>query len=317
MLRVAAAFALPFVVVGHDLPDSTDPILDDNLIKYINNQNGLGWKAGRNARFEGVSITEAKQLLGVKIPDSAVSCPKAVEVSVAALPTGFDARTQWPNYTHAVRDQQQCGSCWAFAASEALSDRLAIFSKGKYNLVLSPQDLVSCDTTDEGCGGGWPTNAANYLQNTGIPADTCDPYVSGGGQVPACPSQCQDGSPKTLYKYQSWDYCIGESALMTQLVNGPLPVAFAVYQDFFAYTSGIYKATTTALAGYHAVKMLGYGVDNGTKYWIVQNSWAATWGEKGYFRIVKGVDECNIEQGPLDKGCPLYGIPLLPSEVVV
>jgi cathepsin B len=64
---------------------------------------------------------------------------------VVATPTNFDARTQWPNYIHAVRDQQQCGSCWAFGASEAFSDRIAIATNGKINVVLSPEDLVSCD----------------------------------------------------------------------------------------------------------------------------------------------------------------------------
>jgi cathepsin B len=78
---------------------------------------------------------------------------------VTAVPDSFDARTQWPSYVHAIRDQQQCGSCWAFGASEAFSDRLAIKSAGKVNVVLSPEDMVSCDQSDYGCGGGYMENA--------------------------------------------------------------------------------------------------------------------------------------------------------------
>ena len=63
----------------------------------------------------------------------------------------FDARTQWPKYIHSVRDQGQCGSCWAFGATEAVSDRFAIVSNGKIDEVLSPQELVSCDPGDYGC----------------------------------------------------------------------------------------------------------------------------------------------------------------------
>jgi cathepsin B len=86
-----------------------------------------------------------------------------LESEVVATPTDFDARTQWPSYIHPVRDQQQCGSCWAFGSSEALSDRFAIASAGKINKVLSPEDLVSCDSSDYGCGGGYLENAWKYL----------------------------------------------------------------------------------------------------------------------------------------------------------
>jgi cathepsin B len=67
------------------------------------------------------------------------------EEPTTAAPASFDARTQWPKCIHAIRDQQQCGSCWAFAASEAFSDRLCIESKGEINVIISPEDMVSCD----------------------------------------------------------------------------------------------------------------------------------------------------------------------------
>jgi len=93
-------------------------------------------------------------------------------------------------------------------------------------------------------------------------------------------------------------YGIGSNidAIATEIMtNGPVEAAFDVYEDFITYRSGIYQYTTGGLLGGHAVKILGWGVDGGVKYWTVANSWNADWGDKGYFRILRGVDECGIE----------------------
>merc|ERR1712118_509053 len=82
------------------------------------------------------------------------------------IPAEFDARTQWPGLIHPIRNQQRCGSCWAFSATEVLSDRVAI-ATGKASPVLSPEDMVSCDTKDMGCSGGQLASAWDYLQSTG------------------------------------------------------------------------------------------------------------------------------------------------------
>jgi cathepsin C len=85
--------------------------------------------------------------------------------------------------------------------------------------------------------------------------------------------------------------------------NGPLSVSFMVYSDFMHYQGGVYQHTDLRdkfnpfeLTN-HAVLLVGYGVDaaTGLKYWTIKNSWGDTWGEKGYFRIVRGVDECAVE----------------------
>ena len=71
--------------------------------------------------------------------------------------------------------------------------------------------------------------------------------------------------------------------------------AFTVYEDFLTYKSGIYVHKTGDVHGEHAIKIIGYGVENGQKYWLCANSWNDIWGEKGYFRIAKGSNECGIE----------------------
>ncbi|CTQ86912.1 Peptidase C1A papain C-terminal domain-containing protein [Caenorhabditis elegans] len=93
-------------------------------------------------------------------------------------------------------------------------------------------------------------------------------------------------------------YAIGRSAKQIQteiLAHGPVEVGFIVYEDFYLYKTGIYTHVAGGELGGHAVKMLGWGVDNGTPYWLAANSWNTVWGEKGYFRILRGVDECGIE----------------------
>jgi len=85
-------------------------------------------------------------------------------------------------------------------------------------------------------------------------------------------------------------------AIATEIMtNGPVEAAFTVYEDFITYRSGIYQHTTGGVLGGHAVKILGWGVEAGVKYWLVANSWNSDWGDKGYFKILRGVDECGIE----------------------
>jgi cathepsin B len=310
LAALCVAFAVATPLRDHVLMADYELLNDDDIISSINEQK-LGWTAGRNGRFEGLTLRDAKKLLGVRIPESAVSCTHLMEslpvVDMADVPSSFDSRVQWPHYIGSIRDQASCGSCWAFAAAETLSDRLAIASNGSVNVVLSPQVLVSCDTQDMGCSGGWPEYAADFLVSSGIPSDECVPYTSGGGGVEPCPAKCVDGTTPSVHKYDSWSYYIGVNQIMAAVsANGPVAVSMAVYQDFFYYTSGVYKwDKRSGLAGYHAIKLLGYSPD----YWIVANSWGTGWGQKGYFLITKGTNECGIELGALDRACPIGGVP--------
>ena len=216
---------------------------------------------------------------------------------VVATPSQFDAREQWPSYVHAIRDQQSCGSCWAFGASEALSDRFAIASAGKFNEVLSPEDMVSCDQNDYGCGGGYMDKAWQYLEEHGIVTDKCFPYTAGSGVEAPCASKCVDGAEFKKFKCQKGSIVNPRTVdeIKSELyTHGPLEGAFTVYEDFFNYKSGVYQHKFGGIAGGHAIKVLGYGTDeNGTDYWLCANSWGAGWGEKGFFRIKQGDSGIN------------------------
>jgi len=216
------------------------------------------------------------------------------------LPASFDSRTQWPECAFPVRQQEHCGSCWAFSGSSVLQDRFCIASKGQIKVVLSPQDMVSCDSGDYGCNGGLLDRAWSYLEKTGIVADECLPYVSGDGKnIPHCPhGTCTDNSKKfTKYRAvsrSSKPLTCPEQIKLEIFQNGPVQTGFMVYEDFMHYKSGIYEFTHGEKLGGHAVKIIGWGQENGVNFWIAQNSWGPQWGENGFFRIKFG--ECLFDQ---------------------
>eukprot|EP01116_Phalansterium_solitarium_P006652 TRINITY_DN1899_c0_g1_i1.p1 TRINITY_DN1899_c0_g1~~TRINITY_DN1899_c0_g1_i1.p1 ORF type:complete len:298 (-),score=70.96 TRINITY_DN1899_c0_g1_i1:137-1030(-) len=221
------------------------------------------------------------------------------------LPAEFDGRTAFPGCIHGVLDQGDCGSCWAFAASETLSDRYCIYSSGRVNVVLSPQDLLSCESMNLGCTmGSLPEWAWAFLEKRGITTMDCVPYVDGNGGHTKCPVGCTGAGNYTLYRASNYTH-VGDfvnasnhvAEIMRAVTQGPVDVTFNVYADFDSYTGGIYRHKIGGYEGLHSVKIIGYGADNGEAYWLVQNSWGTDWGiENGYFKIARGVDECSIER---------------------
>jgi cathepsin B len=271
------------------------------MINKINSDPTATWKAGVNKVFEGKTLAEVRHMLGafLIVPESDMRPRTTYKVDTTAIPTSFDSKTQWSNCAHPIRNQARCGSCWAFSAAEALTDRLCISTNGATNVVLSPQDMVSCDKSNYGCQGGYLDKTWQYLERTGIVSDACLPYTSGGGFVASCPSSCKGTGTWTKHKVKSGTTKhFGSVAAAQQdiMTYGPLQTGFTVYQDFFNYVSGVYTHKTGGMAGGHAVKVDGWGVDNnGTPYWIVANSWGASWGQSGYFWIKRGTNECNFE----------------------
>uniref|UniRef100_A0A7S3NH55 Peptidase C1A papain C-terminal domain-containing protein n=1 Tax=Euplotes harpa TaxID=151035 RepID=A0A7S3NH55_9SPIT len=241
--------------------------------------------------FAYMSIEQIKGMLGTRINPANEG---RINMNIVSDQDSFDARAQWPDFVHSIMNQGQCGSCWAFGATEALSDRFAIASNGQINVVLSPQYLVSCDDGNMGCNGGWLDEAWKFMQNHGLPSQDCVSYKSGGGSTGQCPSTCDDGSEMQLYRcgdvQETQSVADIQNAIMT---NGPVEAAFTVYEDFFSYAGGIYRHTSGGVAGGHAIKAVGWGVEGDTRYWIMANSWGTGWGENGFFRIAFG--ECGIE----------------------
>ena len=284
------------------------PVQDAAFVDAVNAKAST-WKAAKNDKFDGMSIADAKRYCGTILEDPAKSgVPKRTigGIADAAIPDTFNAVTQWPGKIHPIRNQGQCGSCWAFAASESLSDRFAIASNGSVDVVLSPQDLVNCDDGAMGCHGGMISQVWQYMAETGILSDKCDPYTSGqtqdAGTCLASTNQCVKPSDKFQhYKAKDVHYLSTvedmQKAIMTE---GPIEVGFLVYKSFMSYKSGVYQREWYDFwdppMGGHAVKAVGWGTEDGTDYWLIANSWGTSWGEDGFFKIKRGVDECGIEK---------------------
>ena len=157
--------------------------------------------------------------------------------------------------------------------------------------------MVACDNWNMGCNGGnlflaWKL----FIWNNGIVSDSCYPYTAGDGVVETCRKSCvtPPGEPWRKYKCSSLVNPSGADAIRSEVqANGPVETGFTVYEDFMSYKSGIYHHTTGDQLGGHAVKIVGFGQEEGVNYWICQNSWGTSWGEEGFFRIQEG--DCGID----------------------
>lgn len=308
------------------------------LVDLINSAADSTWQAEEN-KFSSWPMSALQKIMGV--PAGAIGAPSRLpalkaDFNVADLPENFDSRTQWPDCPtiQEVRDQASCGSCWAFGAVEAISDRICVASAGQQKPHISAEDLNDCCySCGFGCGGGFPESAWEWYVHSGLVTggnyDThegCKPYsiaacdhhvngtlppCTGEGKTPKCHKMCSEKSYEKTYSadkhFGNKAYSIADEAEMQNeiLTNGPIEAAFTVYADFPAYKSGVYQHKTGENLGGHAIKILGWGVEEGVKYWLVANSWNADWGDKGFFKILRGSNECGIE------GNAVAGLPKL------
>lgn len=340
-MKILLLFVVFAVYHAHDIyhPDnvltSDDALSSEQLayfqqraemIDFINTEPGITWKAGHNF---GPYITE-KHIKGLCGAILGKKLPKVVRHEhLEDLPENFDSREKWGEKcpsTKEVRDQGSCGSCWAFGATEAMTDRICIASNGEQKPHLSAEDLATCCTScGFGCNGGYPEAAWYYWEKTGIVTGGhygshlgCQPYKipSCDHHVPHSQNPCKGDLPtpkcvhQCIYGYNvsyADDRHHGKSSFSVDsdpkhimkeiMTNGPVEGAFTVYADFPNYKSGVYQHTTGSVLGGHAIKILGWGVENDTPYWLVANSWNPHWGDKGFFKILRGSDHCGIESG--------------------
>lgn len=324
VLLVVSSFLLSSALL-----DFSAPAVSEHLISTVNSVQSK-WIAGKNSRFEGLTLGQVKRQLGAWKEPLNKRLPLNIDLKgfLGSVPETFDARTAWPKCTSIseIRDQSNCGSCWAFGAVEAMSDRICIASGQVRQDRISAENLVACcSDCGDGCNGGYPSSAWSYWQDTGLVSGdlygdtaTCQPYslapcdhhttgkyspCSGDANTPSCENTCQSGY-STSYdndlRFATSSYSVGSDAASIQqeiMTNGPVEGAFDVYEDFLNYKSGVYSHTTGSYLGGHAIRILGWGTENGTPYWLVANSWNEDWGDKGFFKIARGTDECGIEDG--------------------
>lgn len=282
------------LVINPDRGPFQIPVNDQNLIAHIN-RNAKTWRAAASSFFEGWTIGDVKTLQGTSVSGMGGSVPACV-LPDTPVPDSFDAREKWPQcFTSPIYNMGNCTAGWAIAAASMLSNRFCISSPSDFtDLMLSPQQLLSCDTTNRGCGGGDVDTTWNYVQREGLVSETCFPYQADSGV--SCSSRCRTEAP-----LKSASHCVlnSEATIRKEVyANGPVVAPLFLVDDFLTYRSGLYQetATSTQLVDgrrqriIHAVKIVGWGKMDGKRYWIIENSWGEEWGENGYAKVLAGGD---------------------------
>lgn len=230
-----------------------------------------------------------------------------------AIPANFTwASVNGTNFLTLVRNQHiptYCGSCWAHAATSALSDRIKIMRNAQWpDINLAPQVLVSCETPDLGCDGGSGLNALQYIYRYGISDETCTNYQARGwtNGVNCTPEilcgNCWPGEgcfvPDSylVYTVEEFGFVTGAADMVNEVyLRGPIDCSINA-AGLMNYTGGIINDTTDSNETDHEVSIVGFGeTGDGTPYWIIRNSWGSYWGEYGFFRIIRGVNMLGVE----------------------
>ncbi|XWS12528.1 hypothetical protein CRYUN_Cryun37aG0096900 [Craigia yunnanensis] len=262
-------------------------------VEYIeshNADNGKKYKLGVN-EFTDLTNEEFKAMRNgyKKRSSNIVASSKTSSFryeNVTAVPSSMDWRKK--GAVTNIKDQGQCGCCWAFSAVAAM-EGITKLKTGKL-ISLAEQELVDCDISgeDAGCNGGLMDDAFEFIiSNKGLTTESNYPYEGVDG---SCNKKKAANHAATITGFEDVP-SNSESALLKAVTNQPVSVAIdAGGSDFQHYKSGVFTGECSTFLD-HGVTAVGYGeADDGTKYWLVKNSWGTSWGEDGYIRMQRDID---------------------------
>lgn len=213
------------------------------------------------------------------------------KISANDIPDSYDLREI--GGIGPVKNQGQCGSCWAFGTLNTVES--AAFTAGHEEYIpLAEQFLVDCDTkVDNGCHGGLPWEAYAYIiEEGGVPAEADYPYTAKDGT-------CSKDPETYVYSVESWsqvgkDEDVEIRAAMME--KGSISIGIHAGSGMMGYKGGVWKAKFCGKRLNHAVNIVGWGEDKGEPFWLIRNSWGSSWGEDGYMRISRGSGRCGLNE---------------------
>ncbi len=301
-------------------------------------------------RFDTI-ISESKEIKNINMISS--------DIIIKNLPEQFKGQDIWKEYMNPVPFQGICGSCWAWASTNCLSNRIKLKSLNRLHPDLSAVYVLLCDISycqddeecinlegsefdvekinilysegilEKGCTGNTLENVWEFLYKYGSVETKCVNYeisevdeekilpicseVSGlkldmcGDYVYDIKNSKESGKPARFYRSIACYQIPGISSqggsdlnIMSDIyINGPVTTGFIIYPDFYKKEWGedIYEADPDQKSlGGHAVNIVGWGEQNGKKFWWIENTWGEDWGANGYFKMIRGVNNCGIEE---------------------
>lgn len=308
---------------------------DYEFVNRVNNpSNKFKWKAAIYDDFKGKPYSSMRSLLGnvnsffpgvsendlgsnfIELEISMTSKTKSnnkMKQNKEDLPSSFNwSNIDGINFDSPVKKQGECGSCYTLALLSTFESRLRIKSNNRIKVNLSSSNVLGCSRTNQGCSGGYPFLVGKHGAEFGFVEESCQPYEE---DDKTCKSLCYE---EKTYKAKSYGYVGGydgacnEEEMMHEIYkNGPIVVAINATPELYYYKSGIFHSSTTKKEGEseknmraweytnHAVVVIGWGEeyidDKLEKFWILKNSWGDSWGEKGYFRLSRGVNMASVE----------------------
>lgn len=288
--------------------------MENHTFKLAHNKHSIlteEEKAQRRGRIPGMNQVNDVQ---------ARSIESLIEERVA-IPTSYDLRTTTCGQKMAVKDQGQCGCCWAFSAIDPIEYQKC--NKTGTYARLSEELLIDCDTAsyNAGCNGGIPSYALSFLKNknTGkVATGSSYPFSAAAGTSGTCKTSYTTGANLTSYATIAWtnasamvapiqsailNYGVVSACLLVS--DATTTVSGTIVPKFDYYSSGVYTDAvcnkTVSGSGQsvtnHCVALVGWGHDAVTNldYWIMRNQWGTSWGNGGYMNIQRGVNMCGIE----------------------
>jgi cathepsin X len=292
-------------LLKHNMEDTIHRIIEVDAKKDALTKSLLKKKAKNNIKDENYQQDNKNH--GARLLADIIQLP------ISYLPPNFMwGNVNGINYLTIITNQhipRYCGSCWAVSATSALSARIKIARNAQWpDINISPQVLMSCDTRNNGCKGGGPLHAYQWIQANNITDETCSPFQARGhtnglkcsatSRCKTCDSNGVCSVPESYFVYgiEESGKVSGVEPMMSEIYQrGPITCGMHVVHEFHNYTGGIYIDQSGLTSLNHWVEVVGWGVEDGIDFWWVKNSWSSYWGINGYFKIIRGINSAQIE----------------------